>query len=237
MNFDDELQRAFATLADRLRDDITREVSATAAGLRAAAPSGAGPTDPAVALRDHIRALDRAASLADTLNLLTVAASSYAPRVATWLVQRDRYRAWHVRGFDAALEGIELVRAAAGCIADAAKSGEPAECGNGGRRPPAFAGLPARALACPLRLGNDTVAVVYADTGSADDLTSATSFSEAAIEILCRHAARKLEALTAFMAAREAVGGVQPDAIRDAEGAARQANESAAQHHPILKAG
>jgi putative methionine-R-sulfoxide reductase with GAF domain len=64
---------------------------------------------------------------------------------------------------------------------------------------PYFAGRTASAMAVPLLLGGEAVAVLYADSGGGP---SPAERDEAAIEILCSHAARKMEAHVAFLAAR-----------------------------------
>jgi hypothetical protein len=63
---------------------------------------------------------------------------------------------------------------------------------------PAFAALPEgrAALAVPIAIGGDTVAVLYADAGNVHDLAMRASWSEA-IQILGSHAASCLAHLTA----------------------------------------
>ena len=243
MTFDDELQRALATLADRLRDDVSREIAAAEAVLRASAPSERPRTEPYLTLLEQIRALDRAGTLAETLDALTVAASSHAPRVAVLLAQRSRYHAWRLSGFKAIDDpgAIEITGDEAGLLADAADTGDPVELRAGSRRSPGFAGEPAYAIACPVSLAGETVAVVYADAGeAAQSSEEAAVFNRAALEILCRYAARKLEALTAFMAARHAVGVVRdPErvALQGPERVTLQGLESPGRQDPILRAG
>jgi hypothetical protein len=71
---------------------------------------------------------------------------------------------------------------------------------------PAFAAaIPAQdLLAVPLIVGGEVVAVVYADQADGDvgsRLTPSTSW-RTTIELVTRHAARSLEAVTAFRAAQ-----------------------------------
>jgi hypothetical protein len=63
---------------------------------------------------------------------------------------------------------------------------------------PHFAGRTAKAVAVPLVVGGAAVAVLYADAGAG----GAADVDEAAVEILCSHAAKTLEARVAFMTAR-----------------------------------
>ena len=70
---------------------------------------------------------------------------------------------------------------------------------------PAFAELPQgrEALAVPIPMGGQVVGVLYADQGHADDQGRASAIAwPDALEVMARHAARCLEAFTAFKAAR-----------------------------------
>jgi hypothetical protein len=94
----------------------------------------------------------------------------------------------------------------AGVMSEALRSGTAAS-GDGEGQPgaPAFAALPAgrESLAIPIAMGAQVVGVLYADQGSAmnRDQPVGVTWPET-LEVLTRHAARCLEALTAFKAAR-----------------------------------
>ena len=108
---------------------------------------------------------------------------------------------------------VEPVQAAAdvgfddaGVMAEALRSGTAASGdGEGHAGPPAFAALPAgrESLAIPIAMGAQVVGVLYADQGSSAnrDPKLPATWPET-LEVLTRHAARCLEALTAFKAAR-----------------------------------
>jgi hypothetical protein len=232
MTFDDDLQRAFALLADRLRDEISRELQATAAVLAVSAvrdreqlvaearaaeaaerPEPAADTDsPSAAdLLEHIAAIDRGRSLTETLDALAVAAAFCAPRVAVLLAQGPQLRGWRFIGFGDGFEEpgrIELRRTDAGIIGEAAESGNAISARDGGLQVPSFATGPqgGRVFACPLVVGGETVAVLYADDGMAGGRDQGQGGDRPDLEILCRFTSRKLEAVAALKTARHLNG-------------------------------
>ena len=70
--------------------------------------------------------------------------------------------------------------------------------GSSAAHPPAFADLPANgtAVAVPVLVGREAVAVVYADDGGRPDASEPTEWVQV-VELLVRHAAARLEAVTA----------------------------------------
>jgi GAF domain-containing protein len=103
---------------------------------------------------------------------------------------------------DLSNRSLDLWHDDAGMIAEAARTnavvtGENAETG-----PPPFAvEPPVRAsLAVPIAMSGQVVAVLYADDGPSN--SPADMLNPGAVEVLGRYAARCLEALTAFKAAR-----------------------------------
>jgi vacuolar-type H+-ATPase subunit E/Vma4 len=150
-------------------------------------------------LLDATRALDEASSLTDVLDTLTERAAHEADRVGVLLVRGDRLRGWRLTGFgDEAPDArsVELTLDDAGIIVEAvrsksAKTAGPELSGFG------FAPLPAgrAALAVPVEVGGRVVAVVYADDAASESGTVPSAWPEV-VEILARHAARCLEALT-----------------------------------------
>jgi hypothetical protein len=205
-------------------------------------------------LVDAIRAIDGARSLSDVLNTAVNCAGREAARAAIFLVQGVEVRSWRGVGFGPAMEvpgAIALSFAESGIIGDVVRSGAPAAGGKGTTAAPPFAGLGADrpTLAVPIVVGGAVVAVLYADQGGAGE--SVREPWSAALEVIARHAARSLEALTAFRAAQVATGSddsrtpgghpATPFASDDVEGAQRYAkllvSEIRLYHEPEVIAG
>jgi len=204
MTFDDDLDRAFRTLGDRLHDAISRELAASAAVVTAAGrgrPESA-PESSAGSLRNHILAVDEAGSLTATLDALARAAGSYSARTALFLARR-KYEAWRVAGFEPVLgvDGLALDADRAGIVAEAARRRQAVRTTDSTGLPH-FAGRTAKAVAVPLVVGGAAVAVLYADAGA----KRPEDVDEAAVEILCSHTSKALEARIAFMTARHVLG-------------------------------
>jgi hypothetical protein len=155
-------------------------------------------------LLDSIRGLDGAATLSEVLDALGLAAGREAARAAVLVLRNDRLIGWKLSGFgsrDAQPKGIDVALNECGVIglavgaarAVTTRDGETASEG------PGFAHLPADRMgfAVPVIVGGRVVAVVYADGVSEDgrERTVPSGWPEV-IEILARHAARVLEALT-----------------------------------------
>jgi hypothetical protein len=160
-------------------------------------------------LVDVVRSISRARSLSEVLDTLVSGVGREAPRAGLLLVSGGRLHGWRFVGFDPAIEHPELFVLPddeAGVIADAVRTNAAVNNvgGEGGETTsaPAFAALPTgvECLAVPIALSDQVVAVLYADQGSAD-AEPAPAWMDA-VEVLVRHAARSLEALTAFKAAR-----------------------------------
>jgi GAF domain-containing protein len=149
-----------------------------------------------------LQTMDRAQSLSDVLQALADAAAGEAPRLAIFLVKGARLQAWRLVGFDAVPPDspLEIATSDSGLIGDAARSGSMAKTGAA----PAFANLPPDrpAVAIPLAMSRQPFAVLYADQGAAGDITQPSWATT--LEILGRHAARALEALTASRLAQAA---------------------------------
>jgi hypothetical protein len=216
VTFDEQLQRALETFTGRLREEVGRQVRVvgdeTAAAIRADHLSA----DPAVAtsrLADGIRAISKAQSLGDVLDTLVRCAGDEAPRVGVLLVQGDRLHGWRDSSFDAG-KPLDIARGDAGIVAEAIETATVASSGtDGGGAAPAFAQLPSgrTCMAAPIAIAEQVVAVLYADAGLERGLREDGSgvnppedrpVNRDALEILTRHAAQRLEALTAMKAAR-----------------------------------
>jgi hypothetical protein len=236
MILDDRLKKAVDTLGDRLRDEIAREllmvteelsaearaerevaVQAAIASVQSAIVSSQPPARESTVTRllDAIRAIDEARSLTAVLDALVARAALETSRAGALLVRADRVRGWRD-------EDLDVPLAETGIVADAVRTGFAASTTATGLASLPFAGAAAGAEihAFPLALSGDVVAVLYAEGGDAGTL-----------EILARHGARVLEALTAFKTARAVAGassvGVPPvethmPAADDEEAAARR---------------
>jgi len=176
-------------------------------------------------LLEVIRKLDRASSLSDVLATLAEGAAAEAPRVAVLTLHGERVRGWRFLGFSPEPARVDLALAEAGVIGRAVAAGEaafaePAAPGHPEPAGPAFAALPAdrSGLALPLVVGGATVAVLYADDVTEAEQTRPASWPES-VEILGRHAAVRLENLTAVRTAQ--VYGMNPRPRESAAGASR----------------
>lgn len=150
-----------------------------------------------------IRSMDAARSLSDVLATLVRAAGAEAPRVALLVVAGAELRGWNVEGFGGAASSVQVPVDDAGLLGEVIRRGEPVATADGaGPLPPAFAALPAdrAAIAVPLLVGAQPVAVLYADDGAEGARVVPASWPEA-IQILGRHASVTLAHLTAVRAA------------------------------------
>jgi len=186
--------------ADQRAADALRE-SVTAATAREREAEMAGLTR----LLDSIRGLDGATSLSEVLDVLGEAAGHEAARAAVLVLKGDRVVGWRLSGFgprDQQPKRIDLPIASAGVVglavgAARTVTSRDSETANDG---PGFTHLPEdrTGLAVPVIVGGRVVAVVYGDAVRGDDQdTSVPSGWPELLEILARHAARCLEALTA----------------------------------------
>lgn len=159
-------------------------------------------------LLESVRGLDGATTLSEVLDVLAQSAGREAARVAVFVLRNGRLNGWKLLGFgahDAQPKAIDLGLNEGGVVGLAAGSAKAVSTrdtqGPGG---PEFAHLPQDRMgfAVPVIVGGRVVAVVYAD-GVADDEQEHAVPSEwpEVIEILARHAARCLEALTVQRAA------------------------------------
>ena len=188
-------------------------------------------------LADAIRAIDQARSLSEILDTLIGCAGREAARVGVLLVQGNELRGWRFSGFRSPLdEGSHLRLPAidAGVIRDAVRTVAAQSADSAVYESmPSFAELPPgrEMLAVPLPLGGRVVAVLYADqgTGEANDSDLRAAWS-ATLEVMARHAARCLEAITTFRAAQVLADrrGVPPSfAATGDHAASRSADEGA----------
>lgn len=183
-------------------------------------------------LIDAIRAIDGARSLSEILDTLVGCAGREAKRVGVFLVRHGHLRGWRFIGFGAALDersDFELASDNAGVIADAARTGAARSADSAvTRSTPSFAELPPgrEVLAVPVPMSGQVVAVLYADQGPSDVSDAELRVAwPSTLEVMARHAARCLEAITAFRAAQ--VLTERPDVSPSASIVDSRAGESA----------
>lgn len=144
-----------------------------------------------------VRRLDAASSLRETLEVLVQSASLETPRVAVLLIEGSSVRTFAQRGFTGIPDAGPL--AAGGIVEAAVRHGQPASTSDpADLKAPGFASLAAdrAGFAAPLRVGNRTVAVLYADDAG-DGAPAAPAAWPEALELLARHVSVHLENLTA----------------------------------------
>src|SRR2546422_695533 len=213
MAFDEQLRQAFETLTDRVREEVARELRGLtddlvkqAAADRERAAAEAGDT----ARTEAERAAEARIAEAEDAALARVADAQRAADAR--LTEAESAAAKRLA--DAVAEAGS---ASAQLAPRPARESPPHPAGQEGAAPPAGPPATGRGLtaapfnlpggrerwAVPFRRGGRVVAVLYADQGPADDpQRNATMAWPATVEVMGRHAARCLEALTAFKAAR-----------------------------------
>lgn len=205
-----ESQIRASAIADA-RQSVEQEFAAAHAAREAHEREGAGAGRAQVGEQDgrleaverllaSVRRLDAASSLRETLEVLVQSASLETPRVAVLLIEGSNVRTFAQRGFSDIPDTGPL---AAGGIVDAAvRHGQPASTGDpAALKAPGFAAIGSdhSGFAAPLRVGNRTVAVLYADDAG-DGAQAAPAAWPEALELLARHASMHLENLTATRA-------------------------------------
>ncbi len=216
----------------------------------------------AARLADAIRNLDEARGLSEVLERLVPCAAHEVDRVAILLVKGDRLAGWRLAGFGAgapAAKSIDLSIEDAGLAGAVLQSGvaasRPADASDDQPSLPAFARNAGErhAMALPVRVGGDVVAVLYADAPRLDT-PSSTARWPAVLEVLVRHASRVLEAMTIQQAAGLSLprpmalgshaavpGPVEHSGTGDEDAARRYArlllSEIRMYHEPIVDAG
>ena len=150
-----------------------------------------------------VRSMDTSRSLSDVLSSVTASAASEAPRVALFVVNGAELRGWKSVGFNGEASAMHVSVKEPGVLGEALRRREPVVTSDSDGPPaPAFAELPGgrAAMAVPLLVGNQPVAVLYADD-AADGTPAAPASWPEAIQILGRHASVTLAHLTAARAA------------------------------------
>jgi hypothetical protein len=193
------------THTERERDEARRSVVAQA-----------GQAD---RLLRNMRTLDESRSLGEVLDLVGEAAAERGARVAVLLARGDRLVGWRAIGFDRTLpspRALTLDADGAGFLRSVVRTGSAESRSSAdtseGVELPAFAreasGGARSALAFPLIVGGDVVAVLYVDRSADDDAGHGDRWS-ATLDVLAHYAGKVLEALTV----QQAVGLSLPRAV------------------------
>lgn len=164
-------------------------------------------------LLDAIRAIDAAQTLGDVLDELTEAAAAEAGRAGVLLAQNGRLRGYKFQGFGQSFADPSSINLEPGNVHSLAEGREGVEA--------------------PLVLFGETVAILYADSSAGQGATAASTTWRDTLEILSRHAARALEALTAIKTAR-AVAGVQTPSAHAPVDEREEADSSARRYAKLL---
>jgi GAF domain-containing protein len=191
-------------LSTRINEAVAR------AGSSARAEAAANVAAASGRLVEAIRAIDSAQTLSTIFDVLVSAATAEVGRAAVFLLQGASLKGWRLVGFDLLGgdgSGIEVPIADGGMIAEAAESALVVRLDPAAPpvpQPPAFADLApsSMALAVPLVMSGQVFAVLYVDEGTHEP--GSRESWPAAIEVLARHAARTLEAVTATKLAQVA---------------------------------
>jgi hypothetical protein len=157
----------------REAEQESREALAQAVAVRAEPTGDAGAME---RLSEAVRAISGARSLSEILETLLGHAGQASGQASIWVVQSGRLRHWRPTGIDEGEPSLPLDDP--GAIGEAARTNLVGS-GNG-------------TLAVPIAMAGHVVAVLYTNPGASGD----------AVEIMARYAARCLEAVTAFKAAR-----------------------------------
>lgn len=172
-----------------------------------------------------VRAMSTAGSLSDTLTALLNGASAEAPRAAVFLVNGSALQGWRSSGFTGpSPASVQLSLDECPLFAEALRSGEPAAVADGdASAAPRFAALAfhAEALAFPIVLGGDTVAMLYADSGDDAGRDVPATWRET-LQILSRHASACLAHLTTVRTAQALRSGRGVESSEDDEDDARR---------------
>ena len=215
----------------------------------------------AARLADAIRTLDEARGLSEVLERLVQCSGHEVDRAAVLLVKGERLTGWRLAGFAPGGPsaksidlGIEEAGLAGAVLTSGVAASRPSDAADGPGLPP-FAGHAGdrHAMALPVRVGGEVVAVLYADAPRVNEPSSDARWP-AILEVLVRHASRVLEALTVQQAAglslprpmargsHTAVPGPVEQAGKGDEEAARRyarllLSEIRMYHEPLVDAG
>lgn len=202
----DAMREAESALDDERRgraEDARQQAARTDAAAQARVAERQVQLATVERLLSGIRSLDSARSLTQVLTALLSAAALEAPRAALFVVQGTELKGWKAEGFGADAAQLAVPADDDGMLSQVVRAGEPVvTSGTSGPAAPPFARLPEgrAAIAVPLLVGSQAVAVLYADDAGDGPPQAPASWPEA-IQILSRHASVNLAHLTAARAA------------------------------------
>lgn len=220
-----EIQHVVDVLLDRLRGSLAPEIRSVVLDVverskaeRRQVREGAQQVAQAAVTRllESVRRLDSASTLTAVLDTLVELVAAEAGRAAVFVAQDSSVRGWRFAGFGSeAGDARELVLdgEAAGFLQRVLERGQavilPAGRVGTVECPPTFAGLPddRRAFGVPVFIGGEALVLIYADDANSETQMGLVEWNEA-VELLARHAGRRLEALTAEQAVQVASGAV-----------------------------
>jgi hypothetical protein len=202
----ERLQRALgdasraAEAADRERAAMQQSLDEVRHAATLASEALSGVTARTQQIVDAIRAIDAAGSIGDVLERLAHAAKGYAQRSVLLMVRGSSLTAWRPGDFPD-LTGASIPVDGGGLIARAVAQRQPLARLDGTPESdgamPAFAadGRPRDAVALPIVLGGETVAILYADAprGGTDPVDRRWPL---ALEVVTCYASRVIEATT-----------------------------------------
>jgi hypothetical protein len=147
--------------------------------------------------------------LSDVLERLVHCAAGEVDRAAMLIVKGHRLTGWRLAGFSAnapspkAIDlGLEEAGLAGAVVERGTTCARPADSTDGPSLPPFAGDGDARlAMAFPVLVGGEVVAVLYADAQEKRGILSSDVRWPAILEVLIRHASRVLEAMTVQQAA------------------------------------
>jgi hypothetical protein len=232
-------QSAEALLEDERRGRAEDAARLAQQAVDAAADARAAERQAQLAIIERllggIRTMDTARSLSDVLAALLAHAAAETARVALFVVNDGQLRGWKAAGFHVEAAALHGGHEDGNLLADALRRGEPVVTNGAGPFAPPFAELPPdrAAIAVPLLVGGQPVAVLYADDGAERARETPAAWPEA-IQLLGRHASVNLAHLTAARAAEAmrrslappapaAAGARVPPPVEDGQSARRYA--------------
>lgn len=189
---------------DRSRDEAVElverraEVDLASAVTFARADERQSDLAASAALVEAIRTLDDASSLTAILDALALAASAHTARTALLVARQGQLRSWRSSGFDDDLSALAIeptgeslvVRALRARAVQSASGPEP------GAEPLSPSSADRAAIAVPVTVDGEVVAVLYGDDDGAEGRPVPSAWPEL-LEVLARHAGRCLETMTA----------------------------------------
>ena len=158
-------------------------------------------------LMGAVDAISAARSLSEVLKSLVDAAAREASRVALFIVDGSQLRTFAYQGFGASSPVPDRLAAPGGVLSEALRAREAVSTASDlGQAPPVFASLPPdrAAIAVPILLDGQPVALLYADDGTGPQPEVPAAWPET-VRILGRHAAAWLAFVTTARAA-QAIG-------------------------------